>query len=96
MTNSDSKTQQPTHNEIADRAYQLWEASGRQPDHDQEYWYQAIAHLTANKPAAARRDAAPAPTASTSPANPPNATKTEGLKKRKPEGQSAKRQPAFA
>ncbi len=96
MTNTDSKT--PTHEEIAARAYQLWEANGRTPGHDQEYWYQAIAHLTANKPtgiAQAKREAVPATTAAPSPATPATPPKTEGPKKRKTENQPGKRQPAF-
>ena len=46
MSNTESRNQ-PTHDDIAARAYQLWEAGGRKPGHDQEYWYQAIAHLSA-------------------------------------------------
>jgi len=100
MTNSDSKTQ-PTHDEIAARAYQLWEADGRRANRDQEYWYQAIAHLAAKNDGGgtARRETAPAASTPTptpaQTATPTNGSKTEGPKKRKNENQG-KRQPAFA
>ena len=37
----------PIHDEIALRAYQLWEKDGRQQGRDREYWFRAEAELTA-------------------------------------------------
>ena len=49
----------PKHHEIALRAYQLWEAGGRQPGRDQQYWLQAEAELKAPQKAGAKTAAAP-------------------------------------
>ena len=37
----------PSHDEIAERAYNLYSASGYIPGHDVEHWLQAEAQLTA-------------------------------------------------
>jgi hypothetical protein len=37
----------PSHDEIAERAYNLFSASGYIPGHDVEYWLQAEAQITA-------------------------------------------------
>jgi hypothetical protein len=39
----------PTHEEIAAYAYHLWEAEGRISGRDLEYWFQAKAHLLADR-----------------------------------------------
>ncbi len=35
---------------IAERAYQIWQASGRPDGHDQEHWFQAERELSAARP----------------------------------------------
>ncbi len=37
---------------IAERAYQIWQASGRLNGHDQEHWFQAERELRTAPPAA--------------------------------------------
>jgi hypothetical protein len=39
------------HEKIAERAYQIWQASGRRDGHDQEHWFQAERELRAGRPA---------------------------------------------
>jgi hypothetical protein len=39
------------HEKIAERAYQIWQASGRADGHDQEHWFQAERELRAARPA---------------------------------------------
>jgi len=41
----------PSHDEIAQRAYTLFEKSGRAPGHDMENWLQAEAQLMASRKA---------------------------------------------
>jgi hypothetical protein len=38
------------HEKIAERAYQIWQASGRPDGHDQEHWFQAERELRAARP----------------------------------------------
>lgn len=40
----------PMHEQIATRAYQLWEKAGCQADRDQEYWFEAERQLNAAPP----------------------------------------------
>ena len=35
----------PSHEEITVRAYEIWLATGQQPGHDQEHWFQAEREL---------------------------------------------------
>ncbi len=35
---------------IAERAYQIWQESGRPDGHDQEHWFQAERELSAARP----------------------------------------------
>jgi hypothetical protein len=35
----------PSHEEIVVRAYEIWLATGQQPGHDQEHWFQAEREL---------------------------------------------------
>lgn len=37
----------PTHDEIAEYAFYLWDAEGRRSDQDIKYWLEAEAHLLA-------------------------------------------------
>lgn len=39
----------PTHEEIAARAYELWEKGGRKSDQDKKCWQQAEAELCASR-----------------------------------------------
>ena len=43
--------QGPSHEEIARRAYTLFEKSGRAPGHEMEHWLQAEAQLMADRKA---------------------------------------------
>ncbi len=49
------------HDEIARRAYELWQKGGRQPGRDQEYWFQAEAELMTAQPKSAKPMAADPP-----------------------------------
>ena len=42
-------TNGPTHEEIAERAYEIFEKSGRTPGHDLENWLTAEAQLAATR-----------------------------------------------
>lgn len=66
--NATSKTAlKPTPQEIALRAYQLWESEGCKPGQDTKYWLQAEKELCD------ARQAAPAATATTTTTPPPAA-----------------------
>ncbi len=39
---------EPTHEEIAKRAYEIWLSGSREPGHDQEHWLQAERELKRN------------------------------------------------
>jgi len=58
---------QPTHEEIAQRAYALFERNGKLPGHEMENWLQAEAQLMADRKHAvesrsgSRAEAKPAP-----------------------------------
>jgi hypothetical protein len=43
----------PSHERIAARAYEIWQATGRPSGHDQEHWFQAERELSTS-PLAAR------------------------------------------
>ncbi len=47
MGNAVKLLNKPSRDEIALRAYHLWEEKGRQPGHDRAYWLQAEAELMA-------------------------------------------------
>ncbi len=48
----------PQREQVAALAYNLWEKGGRQPGHDQEYWFEAEKQLNASSPAAPPETAA--------------------------------------
>jgi hypothetical protein len=84
-------TSKPNANEIATRAYFLWEADGRQHGRDAEYWFLAEKHLTARVTppvASARRE--PAPSAA------PVRKEAAPIQKRKENDANARRQPVAA
>ena len=45
-----SRSNEVDREEIARRAYELWEANGRPSGHDMEYWLQAEAGISQGKP----------------------------------------------
>lgn len=49
MTTEYGKFIPPTDEEIAMYAFHLWDAEGRQPGRDLDYWFQAKAHLTIDR-----------------------------------------------
>lgn len=49
MTKSIRNYVEPTHDEIATYAYYLWEAEGRPPGRDVDYWLQAEAQMKAHR-----------------------------------------------
>ncbi len=82
----------PTQDEIAKRAYLLWEKGGRQPGHDQEYWFQAEAELMAASQPGAKALTAHDPKATAAkpgPVTPHIVPKTNELESRKPRARAA-------
>jgi hypothetical protein len=51
MNASNKTTKKPTRDEIATRAYQLWEKDGRKPGEDWKYWLRAETELLSACPA---------------------------------------------
>ena len=43
------------HDKVAERAYQIWLASGRTPGHSEQDWYQAERELRGGAPARSQR-----------------------------------------
>jgi hypothetical protein len=86
-----NETETPSRNgvsqdEIAQRAYQLWEASNRPADRDTEFWLQAEGELRSSSQSRSPKAAvsgdgsmSESPGASTSPTQKPEAAGTESL-----------------
>ena len=49
MSNAPQEFTPPSREEIASYAFHLWEAEGRQPNREMDYWLQAEAHLIADR-----------------------------------------------
>lgn len=60
MNATSKTTNQPTREQIANQAYQLWEQHGRQPGRDQDFWFQAERQLLAAQALTAATTARPA------------------------------------
>jgi Protein of unknown function (DUF2934) len=52
----------PSHDEIAQRAYELFEKSGRAPGHDMDHWLEAERQLVAASKSQNAQPTQPAPT----------------------------------
>ncbi|HWD19589.1 MAG TPA: DUF2934 domain-containing protein [Verrucomicrobiae bacterium] len=93
MSNTSETKSQFTQDQIAAKAYQLWEADGRPDGRDVEYWLKAQERLSKDgKPqdATLRRDTTPLAAAPKAPEN------DRKKKSSNANGNGAKKQPAFA